>query len=100
MSKKPVFAVVGHPNKGKSSIVSTLSRQDAVSISDISGTTTQSQSFAMEVEGSSLYTLVDTPGFQRRVPALSMSWTVHSHTHLNMKLKCLFYSGRASRVWR
>jgi len=72
MSKKPVFAVVGHPNKGKSSIVSTLSRQDAVSISDISGTTTQSQSFAMEVEGSSLYTLVDTPGFQR--PRQVLAW--------------------------
>jgi hypothetical protein len=30
--KAPVFAVVGHPNKGKSSIVATLSQNDAIAI--------------------------------------------------------------------
>ena len=29
----PAFAVVGHPNKGKSSIVSTLASDESVSIS-------------------------------------------------------------------
>ncbi|TCS41378.1 GTPase/DUF3482 domain-containing protein [Reinekea marinisedimentorum] len=61
----PKLAVVGHPNKGKSSIVSTLVRQDAVAVSELSGTTTQSQSFSMMVDGKELYQLVDTPGFQR-----------------------------------
>ncbi|WP_289281675.1 MULTISPECIES: DUF3482 domain-containing protein [unclassified Methylophaga] len=68
----PVFAVVGHPNKGKSSIVATLTRQDAVKISEISGTTTSSQTFDLNIEGVTQYTLVDTPGFQR--PRQVLSW--------------------------
>lgn len=68
----PEFAVVGHPNKGKSSIVSTLTRQDAVSISEISGTTTRSQSFTCSVDGQPLYHLIDTPGFQR--PRQVLAW--------------------------
>ena len=35
----PAFAVVGHPNKGKSSIVSTIAQNDAIAISPRSGTT-------------------------------------------------------------
>ena len=58
------FAVVGHPNKGKSSIVSTLSRNDAIAISPRSGTTTKSDEFLVRIANSS-YTLIDTPGFQR-----------------------------------
>lgn len=68
----PSFAVVGHPNKGKSSIVANLTRQDAVEISNVSGTTTQSQSFSLSVGGKELYSLVDTPGFQR--PRQVLSW--------------------------
>ena len=37
--KAPVFAVVGHPNKGKSSIVATLSQNDAIAIALEPGTT-------------------------------------------------------------
>ena len=33
------FAVVGHPNKGKSSIVATLAENDAVAIGATPGTT-------------------------------------------------------------
>lgn len=61
----PKLAVVGHPNKGKSSIVSTLVRQDSVAVSELSGTTTKSQSFSMSIDGTELYRLIDTPGFQR-----------------------------------
>ena len=32
MSERPRFAVVGHPNKGKSSIVSTLAGDDSIEI--------------------------------------------------------------------
>jgi len=62
---EPVFAVVGHPNKGKSSIVSTLASDDSVSISPEPGTTTRCRRFPMTVDGEELYALVDTPGFQR-----------------------------------
>ncbi len=68
----PMFAVVGHPNKGKSSIVATLTRQDAVKISAISGTTTTAQTFDLSIEGATQYTLVDTPGFQR--PRQVLAW--------------------------
>ena len=61
----PKFAVVGHPNKGKSSIVSTLALDDSVQISDTPGTTTKKRSFPLKVDGKVLYELFDTPGFQR-----------------------------------
>ena len=61
----PKFAVVGHPNKGKSSIVSTLAHDETVQISDIPGTTTKQRSFPLQIDGEILYELFDTPGFQR-----------------------------------
>jgi len=61
----PKFAVVGHPNKGKSSIVASLSLDDTIQISDTSGTTKKSRSFPLIVDGKIIYELYDTPGFQR-----------------------------------
>ncbi len=61
----PRFAVVGHPNKGKSSIVASLAFDDTVQISDTPGTTTRTRSFPLTVDGAVLYELFDTPGFQR-----------------------------------
>jgi hypothetical protein len=59
------FAIVGHPNKGKSSIVATLSEDEAVAIAPQPGTTTRSTSYPMRLDGEVLYELIDTPGFQR-----------------------------------
>lgn len=67
----PVFAVVGHPNKGKSSIVATLAQDDSVQISLIPGTTVKCRHFPMKVDGEVQYILVDTPGFQRARQALA-----------------------------
>lgn len=67
----PVFAVVGHPNKGKSSMVATLSRDDSVAIGPEPGTTTVCRAYPMRLDGEVLYTLVDTPGFQRARAALA-----------------------------
>jgi len=61
----PKFAVVGHPNKGKSSIVSALALDDTVYISEIPGATTKQRSFPLVADGKILYELIDTPGFQR-----------------------------------
>ena len=61
----PKFAVVGHPNKGKSSIVSALALDDSVQISNTPGTTNKKRSFPLMVDGKILYELFDTPGFQR-----------------------------------
>ncbi|HFQ61926.1 MAG TPA: DUF3482 domain-containing protein [Epsilonproteobacteria bacterium] len=65
MIKHPKFAVVGHPNKGKSSIVAALAMDDSVQISDTPGTTTKQRSFPLSVDGKTVYELFDTPGFQR-----------------------------------
>jgi len=61
----PVFAVVGRPNKGKSSVVATLARDDTVHIDARAGTTRRAQRYPMQVDGEVLYELVDTPGIQR-----------------------------------
>ncbi len=74
----PVFAVVGHPNKGKSSIVSTLAHDDSVAIGPLPGTTLNCRRYPMKVDGSVLYVLVDTPGFQR--PRKAMSWLLERET--------------------
>ena len=66
----PRFALVGHPNKGKSSLAATLSRDLTVRIGPEPGTTIQSRDFPLRVGGKVLYTLVDTPGFQRARAAL------------------------------
>lgn len=59
------FAIVGHPNKGKSSLVATLAQNDAIAVSDVSGTTTAVQVFDFKLDNEVCYQLVDTPGFQR-----------------------------------
>ena len=67
----PVFAVVGHPNKGKSSIVATLAHDDSIAISAQSGTTRVSENLTLEM-GAASYRLIDTPGFQR--PTRVLAW--------------------------
>ena len=62
---EPTLAVVGHPNKGKSSIVSTLAEDRTVLIGAEAGTTVRARVYPMRVDGRVIYNLVDTPGFQR-----------------------------------
>lgn len=61
----PVFVVVGNVNRGKSSIVSTLAADDTVRVSPVPGTTVECRKFPMRVNGETLYTLIDSPGFER-----------------------------------
>ncbi len=63
--KEPAFAVVGRPNKGKSSIVATLARDDSVYVDRRSGSTRRTERFPMRVGEDTLYVLYDTPGMQR-----------------------------------
>lgn len=64
-SPTPKLCVVGHPNRGKSSIVSTLTENDQVRIGPESGTTQRADAFEFRLQRELLLTLVDTPGFQR-----------------------------------
>ena len=75
----PRLAVVGHPNKGKSSLVATLAEDDSVGIGPTPGTTLRTREYPMTVDGRLLYTLIDTPGFQRArrvlaIPAHPREW--------------------------
>jgi hypothetical protein len=65
MSDAPTFVIVGHVNRGKSSVVSTLAADETVAIDDTPGTTLRCRAYPMRVDGHTLYTLVDTPGFER-----------------------------------
>lgn len=73
----PEFAVVGHPNKGKSSIVATLAEDDRVAISAAPGTTRKARRHTFTIDGQPRYSLVDTPGFQR--PGEVLAW-LRAHT--------------------
>ncbi len=74
----PKLAVVGHPNKGKSSIVSTLVESNDIQISNTPGTTLDSQVYPMRVQNKVLYELFDTPGFQR--PRKVLAWLEKNST--------------------
>lgn len=65
MTTQPHFCVVGHPNQGKSSLVSTLVENDSVRIGVESGTTRQTERFEFRLQDRLLLALTDTPGFQR-----------------------------------
>jgi hypothetical protein len=65
----PEFAIIGHPNEGKSSVLSTLAEDDSVRISPIPGETTECRTFPVLIDGVEILRFTDTPGFQnpRRV---------------------------------
>ena len=70
VSDAPVFAVIGHVNKGKSSVVATLTEDDTVPIADSPGTTRTCREFPVQVDGQTLFTILDTPGFEQAPRAL------------------------------
>lgn len=71
MKEIPIFAVIGRVNKGKSSIVSSLAEDETVVIDSGAGTTLVCQEFPIKVDGQTIITLIDTPGFQQAPRALS-----------------------------
>jgi GTPase Era involved in 16S rRNA processing len=72
MKTVPEFAVVGHPNEGKSSVLSTLAEDDSVRISPMPGETRECQSFPVSVDGKEIIRFIDTPGFQN--PQKTLRW--------------------------
>lgn len=72
MKNTLTFAVLGHPNEGKSSVVSTLTENARVRISDTPGETLRCLAFVVSVEGETALTIIDTPGFQN--PAATLAW--------------------------
>jgi GTPase Era involved in 16S rRNA processing len=70
--KIPEFAVVGHPNEGKSSVLSTLAEDDSVRISPMPGETRECQTFPVSIDDKEIIRFTDTPGFQN--PRETLKW--------------------------
>lgn len=70
MEMVPTFVVVGHVNKGKSSVVATLTEDPTVPIDWTPGTTAQTGVYTLTVGGQPVLRLLDTPGFQDAPAAL------------------------------
>ncbi len=68
----PEFAILGHPNEGKSSVVSTLAEDDSVRIGPVPGETLHCQTFPVKIDGVEIIRFVDTPGFQ--APKQTLAW--------------------------
>jgi len=62
--RTPEFAILGHPNEGKSSVLSTLTEDDSVRISPIPGETKQCRTFPVTIDNREIIRFTDTPGFQ------------------------------------
>ncbi len=60
----PEIAVLGHPNEGKSSVLSTLAEDDSVRVSAFPGETVVCRSFPVIIDGCEVLRFTDTPGFQ------------------------------------
>jgi len=68
----PEYAILGHPNEGKSAVVSTLAEDDSVRISPTPGETLKCRTFPVLIDGREVIRFTDTPGFQR--PAETLKW--------------------------
>lgn len=68
----PEFAIIGHPNEGKSSVLSTLAEDDSVRVSPIPGETVACQAFPVRIDGREIIRFIDTPGFQN--PRQTLQW--------------------------
>lgn len=67
----PEFAILGHPNEGKSSVLSTLAEDDSVRVSSTPGETTECRTFPVMIDGREVLLFTDTPGFQNPARVLS-----------------------------
>jgi small GTP-binding protein len=70
--ESPVLAIMGHPNAGKSSVVATLTENDRIAIDKRAGTTTTTDEYPVIIDGRTVMTFIDTPGFQN--PSDILEW--------------------------
>lgn len=71
------IAIIGHPNEGKSSVLSTLAEDDSVRISPYPGETTVCRSFPVMIDNHEIIRFVDTPGFQNPAKILAKLKTLN-----------------------
>ena len=68
----PTYATIGHPNEGKSSVISALTENETIQISPTPGQTTSCASYKLTLDQEAVLELIDTPGFQN--PSSILSW--------------------------
>jgi GTPase Era involved in 16S rRNA processing len=68
----PTYAAIGHPNEGKSSVISALTENDTIRISPTPGETVSCATYTLNVNGRDVLNLIDTPGFQN--PSAILEW--------------------------
>lgn len=68
----PTFAVVGQPNEGKTSIISTLTEDDRAPVGPKPGTTRHLARYPVLVDGVEIMVFYDTPGFES--PGEVLDW--------------------------
>lgn len=69
--RTPKLVVVGHVNKGKSSVVATLTENASIPVDRTPGTTARAASYRLQREGQTVLEVLDTPGFQEAPEALA-----------------------------
>ncbi|TWI77250.1 50S ribosome-binding GTPase [Desulfobotulus alkaliphilus] len=77
------FAVVGHPNEGKSSVVATLVEDDTIRISPWPGETRESRAYPVHSGDTVRLLFTDTPGFQS--PKRTLAWIQEHEKNLTGK---------------
>lgn len=87
--KTPEIAIIGHPNEGKSSVLSTLAEDDSVRISPIPGETTECRTFPVIIDGREVLRFTDTPGFQypQQILEALKTFTGNSDTRLQQLME-------------
>ena len=88
----PEIAIIGHPNEGKSSVLSTLAEDDSVRISPYPGETTQCRTFPVLIDKREILRFTDTPGFQSPSRILSELKTYEGSSEIRLE-KLLRYTG-------
>jgi GTP-binding protein EngB required for normal cell division len=90
--KLPEIAIIGHPNEGKSSVLSTLAEDDSVRISPYPGETTVCRSFPVTIDNRELIRFIDTPGFQNPAQVLATLKTLEGSSEERLQ-QLLDYCG-------
>ena len=79
------IAIIGHPNEGKSSVLSTLAEDDSVRISPYPGETTVCRSFPVMIDNHEIIRFVDTPGFQNPAKILAKLETLEGSSEKRLQ---------------
>ena len=78
---KPLVAIVGRPNVGKSTLLNRLAGEDRAMVSDIAGTTRDTVEVCINIDGV-MFRLIDTAGLHSTSDRLEQMGKYASRTFL------------------